>query len=270
MQRKWLSIVLVVVLLLTGLVSLGAAPASPGKGPVDRINFIHYPKDAPGKPATAPGKETGGGVLDRDYKYSGVHWADGSALGYAVNQAGSGVDAGATISAVQASFMPWDNASGTLGFNYQGTTGLNAGNLDGTNAVSWADISGQFPTALAVTSVWYYRFNKQIVETDTTMNAAYQWSYTAPVFQYPLAFPDLSGPASRDASRYIDPVNLGPAGTYDIRNIMTHEAGHWIMLGDLYKSSDSELTMYGYGAPQELKKGTLAYGDELGVERVYP
>jgi len=50
---------------------------------------------------------------------------------------------------------------------------------------------------------------------------------------------------------------------------MTHEAGHWLMLGDLYNSTDSELTMYGYGSTRELKKDTLGYGDELGVEYIY-
>lgn len=51
---------------------------------------------------------------------------------------------------------------------------------------------------------------------------------------------------------------------------MTHEAEHWIMLGDLYNSLDSELTMYGYGSTGQTKKDTLGYGDDLGVERVYP
>jgi hypothetical protein len=41
------------------------------------------------------------------------------------------------------------------------------------------------------------------------------------------------------------------------------------MLGDLYNSKDSKLTMYGYGSEGELIKDTLGYGDELGVERVY-
>ncbi len=50
---------------------------------------------------------------------------------------------------------------------------------------------------------------------------------------------------------------------------MTHEAGHWLMLSDLYNGRDSLLTMYGYGDYGELYKDTLAYGDELGVEKIY-
>jgi len=93
----------------------------------------------------------------------------------------------------------------------------------------------------------------------------FAWSYTLPSVTH-----DLTGPATSDPDRYSDPVNLGVANTYDIQNIMTHEAGHWIMLSDLYNNKDSALTMYGYGSKGELKKDTLGYGDELGVERVYP
>ncbi len=51
--------------------------------------------------------------------------------------------------------------------------------------------------------------------------------------------------------------------------IMTHEAGHWIILGDLYTGKDSYLTKCGYGALGEIEKDTLGYGDELGVEKAY-
>ncbi len=95
--------------------------------------------------------------------------------------------------------------------------------------------------------------------------SGFTWSYTNPNLTN-----DLTGVAIATAGRYTDPTNAGVAGTYDIRNIMTHEAGHWVMLGDLYNNSDSELTMYGYGLTGEIKKDTLGYGDELGVESVYP
>jgi hypothetical protein len=84
----------------------------------------------------------------------------------------------------------------------------------------------------------------------------FNWSYTTPI------------PVSVD---YSDPSNNSNyAGTYDIRNIMTHEAGHWIMLGDLYNNGDSFLTMYGYGSLGELKKDTLGKGDVIGVRKAYP
>ena len=149
---------------------------------------------------------------------------------------------------------------------YQGTTRKEAGTLDETNVVSWADITQDYPRAIAVTFIWSYRYGRQIAEVDTIMNSGFEWSYTDPKVTQ-----DLSGPAVADPSRYTDPADpkVGVAGTYDIRNIMTHEAGHWIMLGDLYNSTDSRLTMYGYGSMAEIAKDTLGYGDELGVEKAY-
>jgi hypothetical protein len=90
------------------------------------------------------------------------------------------------------------------------------------------------------------------------------WSYTdvgSPV--------ELAGAAVPVADRYADPSGSGDSGSFDIRNIMTHEAGHWIQLGDLYNSRDSYLTMYGYGSTGEIAKDTLGYGDELGIEKAY-
>jgi hypothetical protein len=38
---------------------------------------------------------------------------------------------------------------------------------------------------------------------------------------------------------------------FDIRNIVTHEAGHWSGLDDIYASNYSAMTMYGYATPGE-------------------
>jgi hypothetical protein len=62
----------------------------------------------------------------------------------------------------------------------------------------------------------------------------------------------------------------GVAGRYDVQNIGTHEAGHTFGLGDLYDSTDSEETMYGYGSLAETKKRTLEWGDRAGVAALYP
>lgn len=62
----------------------------------------------------------------------------------------------------------------------------------------------------------------------------------------------------------------GPSGTYDVRDIGTHEFGHFLALfGDLYGRRDAELTMYGYGATAELKKDSLGKGDCLGITKAY-
>jgi hypothetical protein len=259
---KWWVISIVIVLIVGSLAAMGAARAgSESKGPIDEVVFFDYPKGTTQNSGTI-GQS---GVLSPDYKYSRIHWANAAAVEYWVNPTGSGVDNTTTVvTAVQAAFATWDNADGRLGYSYQGTTTLQGGVLDGYNVVSWANISAQYPNAIAVTTIWYYRYTGQIVEVDTLMNSAVAWSYTVPNVTH-----DLSTPAFPNISRYTDPTNFGVSGTYDIRDIMTHEAGHWIMLDDLYSSRDAALTMYGYGSTGEISKDTIGYGDERGVEAVY-
>lgn len=266
-MKRVLLAALVIVTLLVGSVGTVAAasPAdNPGKGPIDKVVFVRYPKDAPGRPLAGAGRDPAG-VLSPDYSYSGIRWANPGAVKYWVNPTGSRVDTNTTVTAVQAAFATWDNADGPLGYSYQGTTNLSGGGYNGgVNVVSWVDFSAQYPSAIAVTTVWIYTRTRQIAEVDTQMNSALAWNYTVPNVTH-----NLSTPASPNISRYTDPTNSGASGAYAIQDIMTHEAGHWIMLGDLYSSRDSALTMYGYGATGEINKDTLGYGDERGVEAVY-
>jgi hypothetical protein len=62
----------------------------------------------------------------------------------------------------------------------------------------------------------------------------------------------------------------GPGYEVDIQNIMTHEAGHWLQLNDLYDEVAAEQTMFGYAEDGELKKRSLESGDIAGVRYIYP
>ena len=62
-------------------------------------------------------------------------------------------------------------------------------------------------------------------------------------------------------------------GAFDVRNIATHEIGHFCGLADLYKGGSRELTMYGYGASKSSIREIAAYGAarkaEIGAENVF-
>ena len=75
---------------------------------------------------------------------------------------------------------------------------------------------------------------------DTVLNTYYQWSTS------------------------------GEAGKLDVQNTVTHELGHWLVLGDLYGGADTEKTMYGYTAYGETKKRSLESDDVNGINAIYP
>ncbi len=154
------------------------------------------------------------------------------------------------IQAIKDSFAVWTEANSSLTFNYGGTTYAQAGRLDGINAISWRNLQAG---ALAITYVWVSRSTRRVVEADTAFNNRYAWY-------------DFSVPNGYTADTYCPDLPLA----YDIRNIATHEFGHWIGLADLYNSADKDATMYGYGDIQELKKRTLATGDRTGAQLLTP
>lgn len=62
----------------------------------------------------------------------------------------------------------------------------------------------------------------------------------------------------------------GEPNLYDVRNAITHEFGHWLMLNDLYSwFKDRNKTMYGYTVPGETKKRSLEPDDINGIKKIY-
>lgn len=71
---------------------------------------------------------------------------------------------------------------------------------------------------------------------------------------------------------YAGPTNeteLGDLNVMDLQNIATHELGHGVGLADLYETSCSEVTMYGYSTEGETKKRTLEEPDIIGIQKLY-
>lgn len=62
----------------------------------------------------------------------------------------------------------------------------------------------------------------------------------------------------------------GESGKYDVRNVATHEFGHFLSLADLSGGSDTEKTMYFSSDTGETKKRSLHSDDINGINFIYP
>jgi len=117
------------------------------------------------------------------------------------------------------------------------------GRPDFRNVITWGRAQSG---VVAYAIIWYYSDTGEIVDADMVLNSYYKW-----------------GIADGDES------TADLKGAFDIRNIVTHEAGHWCGLDDLYDSKYSAMTMYGYASYGEEIKRTLEPGDVAGVQAVY-
>ncbi|MFZ6036427.1 MAG: matrixin family metalloprotease [Patescibacteria group bacterium] len=61
----------------------------------------------------------------------------------------------------------------------------------------------------------------------------------------------------------------GEPDMYDVRNVTTHEFGHWLVLGDQYNDWDFFDTMYYTTYEGETRKRTLAGDDINGINYIY-
>lgn len=148
---------------------------------------------------------------------------------------------------VSNSFSTWGTLTNGVLFTNSGATSINRARNDGQNIVAWSRLSR---STLGVTYIWYNPDSGTVINVDTLLNSRLSWSWT--------------NPNSVDEDQFCPTTN-----TYDVQNILVHELGHWVGLGDLYDQADEDLTMYGYGSLRELKKDTLESGDTLGVQSIY-
>jgi len=156
-----------------------------------------------------------------------------------------------SVGEIEAAFEAWDAVTSTELFDddviVDSSTGPSVNSPDGVNTVSWRRVVP--PSVIAVTFIWYDPETEPygtIVDCDVVMNTKHDWG--------------------------IDPDGEGPERlkrAFDVRNIVTHEAGHVVGLDDLYDDIYSELTMYGYSSKGETKKISLENGDVLGCQELY-
>jgi hypothetical protein len=236
MKKQLLSLIAVsAILLVMASFAIGIVSAFPNDV-VREKTFITYYKDPLGTAYT----ET-----YNVYAYSGVHWPTGEVVTYSVNIKGAPTSA---IIAIKNAFETWDQQISNTLFddNVQVASQKLSGNrFDGKNVVSWGRLGRGI---IAQTTVWYYTTTLEIVEFGMVFNTAYSWGI------------DADG----EGSAYT------LTNAFDVQNIATHEAGHTLMLEDLYMLEANALTMYGYGSYGQTYALSLGAGDISGIRAVYP
>jgi len=237
MNKKLGSLLSIVTLTLTLVASFSVAMVSAVPGGVIREKTFttYYEGDPIGTPSTDSYDV---------FAYSGIHWsATTTNIAYYVKT--KGAPAGA-VEAVKAAFEEWDGEIGDSLFSDDvGTVTKGAGNkFDGKNIISWARLGRGI---IAQTTVWFYSETKEIVEFGIVFSTAYKWGIDA----------DGEG------------TTYTLTKMFDIQNIATHEAGHTLMLDDLYMPETSALTMYGYGDYGETYARSLGAGDISGINYIY-
>jgi len=202
-----------------------------GNWGLERVDFIHYVKpENPGKP----------GKTETCYKLMGVKWKV-LPVNYVINPSNpKGLSEEFVTSTILASAETWDSAtlSELFNNNYEVNYTANYGVQNFVNAIDFGDYPDD--RVIAVTSVWYTPVGKRIVEFDMRFNTRFIW-----------------GDATLNTS------------VMDLQNIATHELGHGVGLADIYSTTCSEVTMYGYSSYGETKERTLEQPDMTGLRLLY-
>jgi len=197
---------------------------------IERVDFIHYAKPvAPAKPGA-----------DACYKLMGVKWLS-FPVSYAINPTNpQQLDEQFILSSMSTAAETWDIATSKELFNDAYAIDYSAvyGIRDYKNSIVFGDYGNN--NVIAVTSVWYSRVGKQIVEFDQLYNTRFTWGDAA-----------------------IDPSLM------DLQNIAAHELGHAVGLSDLYTNSCTAVTMYGYSNNGDIAKRTLEQPDITGLQKMY-
>lgn len=228
-----LSMTIVIALALPATI----ASAQPAPSELKNITFIDNANKGTSANPAPP-------LNNLSYKLLGLKL--NSTFTYYVNPRGSGNSQSATANQTQLSFAAWNATTNMVLFNYGGSTDKGYGH-DGRNTVLWAPLSS---TVVSKTVIWYVPDTDndgfgQIVESDIILNKNLKWGID----------PDVEGPITIDS--------------YDIRNVITHDAGHIVGLADMCDGAYCQLTMHGNYSKGETIKISLEGGDVTGAQYLY-
>ena len=122
----------------------------------------------------------------------------------------------------------------------------------------WRDAcreAGYDPDAFAVTIVWYNTSTGEILDADMMINDMPASQFTA------------GGPYANCPETGCPPAMGVSPGSADLRNIVTHEIGHFIGIGH---SEVPEATMVASASRESVDKRSLAPDDIAAVCTIYP
>ncbi|MDP1815174.1 MAG: matrixin family metalloprotease [Leadbetterella sp.] len=224
------------------VVSLGKAFDKKSGKMVDGYAIVHYAKNA-SKPAKPSSGTTCYGYIAKGAKWKGTPepWFIDSYY-----NGDLGVDF--VLPNMVSDITKWESAAGAgidiLGEGTSSAAPITISNLlNDKNEVTFATINNA--GVIAATYIWGYFsgpiFQRELVEWDQVYNDKYQWTVDAKT----------------------EPTKM------DFENIATHELGHSVGMGDLYNSSCSEQTMYGYANYGQTDKRDLNTGDITGIDLLY-
>jgi hypothetical protein len=218
----------------------------------EKVVFVHYRKNAPARPTEHPGKKPKPPTEDADcytFLRRGVKWQDPANSLFHVDPTNTQeLGADAVVGALAEAAGTWadETTAGVLPHCWLSDEPLEADwdTPDGVNEVVFGDIDQA--GAIAVTIVWGIfggpPAGRGIMEFDVIFDQAdFDWSLDA----------------------------TGSTTEMDLPNIATHELGHALGLGDLYKDACNHVTMYGYSSNGETTKRSLEPDDIAGLVALY-
>ncbi len=247
---KSISLALLLLLLVPTSAAAKSGPtlAPDDRGPLSKVSFIHYRRGY--TPPQLPtdvlnyAKPSGAGGSSACYGFiaSGARWKQTE--NFIVNPTNlEGLDQNYLYNTYLGATDLWDNQVafdifGSSASDSAATFDFNA--TDNKNVVKFGPYSDA--NVIAVTNVWGYFYGnpktRELIEWDMLMNNAFNWG-------------------------------TGENDKMDLANIATHELGHAAGLGDIYDTTCSDVTMYGYASEGEINKRTLESADITGITKLY-